>query len=142
MKRPLVLLEVCRRETITDHHVGSPREHELRHLPRRFGGIRIIAISHHIAVCLDVAKHGADHIALPLTVFMHDDRPRALRDLCSTIGGIVVIDIDVRLREYRAEICHHLLNGQGFIPAGNENSDTGHRNSFLIRNVKSEIAVV
>ena len=81
MKRPLVLFKVRRREPVTDHHVGSPREHELRHLPRHLGGIRIIAISHHIAVCLDVAKHGADHIALSLTVFMHDDRPRAFCDL-------------------------------------------------------------
>ena len=85
MKRTLILLEVCRRETITDHHISTVRKYELCHLPRHLSGIRIIAIRHHIAVCLNVAKHGADHIALPLTVFMHDDRPRALRDLCSTI---------------------------------------------------------
>ena len=142
MKRPLILFKVRRREPVTDHHISTVRKYKLCHLPCHLGGIRIIAISHHIAVCLDVAKHGADHIALPLTVFMHDDRSRTLCDFRRTIGGVIVIDIDIRLREYRAEICHHLLNGQGFIPAGNKNSDTGHRNSFLIRNVKSEIAVV
>ena len=48
------------------------------------------------------------------------------RQVCGAVGGIIIIYINHRFREHPFEIGHHLFDGKGFIPAGNQYGNPVH----------------
>lgn len=52
-------------EAVADHHVVA-FENLGDHRGRRVGRVRVVAVSHHVHVRVDVLEHGADHVALAL----------------------------------------------------------------------------
>ena len=111
MERSLILFEIRGGQTVTNHHIRLMFQYLLRHLCRIFQRVGIVTVDHDIAECIDLAEHPADHIALAL--------PRLRTHHCAgfpgqfrgTVRGIVVIDIDHRLRQSRLRVLYHFRYG-------------------------------
>ena len=81
------------------------------------GGIGIVAIGHKVEVGLYLTEHASNHIALTLRVFVTHDSTGGCGLFDGTVGGVVVVDINVGLGQQFAEIAHHLADGFLFIIA-------------------------
>ncbi len=98
MERALVLLEVRGAQAVADHHV-VPFKDFVHHGGCGIGGVGVISVGHDVHVGIDVFEHGADHIALALPRFLADDRALAGCDFRSVVGGVVVIHVNIGVRQ-------------------------------------------
>lgn len=137
VERALVLLRVgAVREAVAHGHVGAALKDGVAEGPAGLGGIGVVAVHHEVAVSLDVAEHLAHHVALALPRFEAHHGAVFLRDLASAVGGVVVIDVYRGLRQRRAEVIHHLGDGDLLVVAGDKDGDLiGHERAPLLPNV-------
>ena len=90
---------------------------------RGAGVIGVVAIHQHIKIRFDVGEHAAHDIALALAMFAAHDGAGFARPRHGLVAGIVVIDIDRRVRQRGAEIAHDLGDRGFFIVAGHQDGD-------------------
>lgn len=117
-----VLLEVGGAQAVADYHVVA-FEHFVHHGGRRVCRVGVVAIRHDVYVGINVFKHGADHVALALAWLLANDRPLGCRDFGGAVGGVVVIHVDVGIRQCCFEIAYHLADGDFLVIARKQ-----HRN--------------
>ena len=110
VERALVLLEVGGDQAGADYHVVA-FEHLIHHGRCRVCRIGVIAIRHDVHVGVDVFEHGANHVAFALARFLADDGPFRRRDLGGAVGGVVVIHVNVGIRQCCFEIAYHFADG-------------------------------
>ena len=110
MERTLVLLEVGGAQPIADHHIAA-FENFVHHGRGCVRGVGVVTIRHDVHVGVDVFEHGADHIAFALARFLADDCALAGRDFRRAVGGVVVIHVNVGIRQCCFEIAYHLADG-------------------------------
>ena len=122
VERALVLLEVGGAQAVADYHVVAFGD-LLDHGGRRVCRVGVVSIRHDVYVGIDVFKHGADHVALALAWFLANDRPLGCRDFGGAVGGVVVIHVDVGIRQCCFEIAYHLADGDFLVIARKQ-----HRN--------------
>jgi len=123
---PFVLLKIGGGEAVADDHVDVFVQDKFGHLRGALRGVGVVAVGHDVALCVDVAEHAADDVALALHVFVADDGARFAGDFGRAVGGIVVVDIDDSLGKGSAEIRADLPDRFFFIVAGDENGDFVH----------------
>lgn len=114
VERTLVLLEVRGAQPVADHHVVA-FEDLVHHGGCGVSGVGIVSVGHDVHVGIDVFEHGADHIALALPWLLADDRTLAGCDFRGAVGGVVVIYVDIGVRQCRLEVTHHLADGDFLI---------------------------
>lgn len=118
----LVLLEICGAQAVTDYHVIAFK-HFINHGWRRISRVSIIAVCHDIYVGVNVFEHGANHVAFALARFLSYNRTFGHSDFGSAISGVVVIHIDVGMRQCCFEVAYHLADGDFLVIARKQ-----HRN--------------
>ena len=123
----LILREIGGGQPVANDHIHSLLQHLVHHLPGILRRVGIVAVDHQVAVRLNVPEHGPDHVALALAVLVADDGPRPPGDLVGAVLGVVIVYINVCLRQRRAIIGDNLGNGLTFIIAGNQNCNLFHR---------------
>lgn len=106
----LVLLEVGGAQAVADYHVVA-FGNLLDHGGCRVGWVGVVAIRHDVHVGVDVFEHGANHVAFALARFLADDGPFRRRDLGGAVGGVVVIHVNVGIRQCCFEIAYHFADG-------------------------------
>ena len=67
------------------------------------GVVGQVAVGHHVNVGVDVGEHAADDVALALLALGADDRAGLGRDLARPVAAVVVVDVDRRAGQRRAE---------------------------------------
>ena len=122
VERALVLLEVRGAQAITDHHVVAI-EDLIHHGGCGVGWVGVIAVGHDVHVGINVFEHGADHVAFALAWFLADDCALGHRDFGGAVGGVVVIYVDIGIRQCCFEIAHHLADGDFLVVTGKKYSD-------------------
>lgn len=132
MAKAFILREVSARETIANDHVRSAGKDEITHFLRIGSFVSVIAIDENIAVRDDVAKHRANDIAFTLAVFMADDGAGFLSNFSGIVGRIIVIDINLSLRQSFFIIFDDFFNGFGLVITRDKNSYTLFGNIFHI----------
>ena len=132
VERALVLLEVGGTQAVADYHVVA-FEHFVHHGGRRVCRVGVVAIRHDVYVGINVFKHGADHVALALAWFLADDCALAGRDFRRAVGGVVVIHVNVGIRQCCFEIAYHLADGDFLVVTGKKYRDGWL--SFLVHGV-------
>lgn len=98
VERAFVFLEVRGTQTISDHHVVA-FEDFVHHSGCGVGGVGIVSVGHDVYVGIDVFEHGADHIALTLPWLLANDRALTGCDFRGAVGGVVVIYVDIGVRQ-------------------------------------------
>lgn len=127
-----VLLEVGGAQSVANHHIVA-FEHLIHHGRRRVCRIGVIAICHDVHVGVDVFEHGANHVALALSWLLADDCALAGRDFRRAVGGVVVIHVNVGIRQCCFEIAYHLADGDFFVVTGKKYRDGWL--SFLVHGI-------
>ena len=122
VERALVLLEVGGAQAVADYHVVAFGD-LLDHGGCRVCRIGVVAIRHDVHVGVDVFEHGANHVAFALARFLADDCALAGRDFRRAVGGVVVIHVNVGIRQCCFEIAYHLADGDFLVIARKQ-----HRN--------------
>lgn len=130
----LVLLEICGAQAVTDYHVIAFK-HFINHGWRRISRVSIIAVCHDIYVGVNVFEHGANHVALALSRLLADDCSLAGRDFRRAVGGVVVIHVNVGIRQCCFEIAYHLADGDFFVVTGKKYRDGWL--SFLVHGISA-----
>lgn len=110
VERALVLLEVGGAQAVADYHVVAFGD-LLDHGGCRVGWVGVVAIRHDVHVGVDVFEHGANYVAFALARFLADDCALAGRDFRRVVGGVVVIHVNVGIRQCCFEIAYHLADG-------------------------------
>ena len=116
VERALVLLEVRGAQSITDHHVVAI-EDLIHHGGCGVGWVGVIAVGHDVHVGIDVFEHGANHVALALPGLLADDCALGCRYFGGAVGGVVVVYVDVGVRQRGFEVTHHLADGDFLVIA-------------------------
>ena len=98
VERTLVFLEVRGAQAVADHHVVSLKN-LVHHGGCGIGGVGVVSVGHDVHVGINVFEHGANHIALALTWFPAHNRAFAGCDLGSAVGGVVVIHVNIGVRQ-------------------------------------------
>lgn len=120
----LVLLEICGAQAVTDYHVIAFK-HFINHGWRRISRVSIIAVCHDIYVGVNVFEHGANHVAFALARFLSYNRTFGHSDFGSAISGVVVIHIDVGMRQCCFEVAYHLADGDFLVIARQQYGNGG-----------------
>ena len=91
-----------------------------------------VAIDQHIGVGLDIGEHPAHDVAFALAPLLPDGGAGARGNACRVVRRIIVIDEDTGIGQGAAEVGDNLADGDGFVPAGDEDGDfqTGHSTAF------------
>lgn len=118
----LVFLEVRGAQSVADYHVVA-FEHLIHHGRCRICRVGVVAIRHDVHVGVDVFEHGANHVALALARFLADDCALAGRDFRRAVGGVVVIHVNVGIRQCCFEIAYHLADGDFLVVTGKKYRD-------------------
>ena len=124
VERAVVLLAVGAVGQAGAHrHVGAVGAQRLQERRRCLGGVGVVAVDHQVVVGVDVAEHGADDVALALAPLELHDGAVLAGDVGRAVLGVVVVDVDVGVRQDALEVVHHLADGHGFVVAGYEYCD-------------------
>lgn len=135
VERALVLLEVGGAQAVADYHVVAFGD-LLDHGGCRVGWVGVVAIRHDVHVGVDVFEHGANHVAFALARFLADDCALGCRYFGGAVGGVVVVYVDVGVRQRGFEVAYHLADGDFFVIAGKKHCDGwffvlfGHANHY------------
>ena len=132
VERALVLLEVGGAQAVADYHVVAFGD-LLDHGGCRVGWVGVVAIRHDVHVGVDVFEHGANHVAFALARFLADDCALAGRDFRRAVGGVVVIHVNVGIRQCCFEIAYHLADGDFLVVTGKKYRDGWL--SFLVHGI-------
>ena len=132
VERALVLLEVGGAQAVADYHVVA-FGNLLDHGGCRVGWVGVVAIRHDVHVGVDVFEHGANHVAFALARFLADDCALAGRDFRRAVGGVVVIHVNVGIRQCCFEIAYHLADGDFLVVTGKKYRDGWL--SFLVHGI-------
>ena len=132
VERTLVLLEVGGAQSIADHHVVA-FENLIHHGGSCVRGIGVVTIRHDVHVGVDVFKHGANHVALALTWFLADNRSLGCRDFGGAVGGVVVVYVDIGIRQCYFEIAYYFADGDFLVITGEKHCDSWL--SFLVHGI-------
>ena len=116
VERALVLLEVRGAQAIADHHVVAI-EDLIHHGGCGVGWVGVIAVGHDVHVGIDVFEHGANHVALALPGLLADECALGCRYFGGAVGGVVVVYVDVGVRQRGFEVTHHLADGDFLVIA-------------------------
>ena len=117
MKRSLVLLEVCGAQTVADHHVIA-FENFVDHRWRCISWVGIVAVRHDVHVGVNIFEHGSNDIAFALSGFFAHYSAFRRSDFRSAVSGIIVVNVDVCLRQSSLEIANDLTDGHFLVIAG------------------------
>ena len=115
VKRALVFLEIGGGEAVAYDHVCALFQY---HINQHGGGIcrvGVISIYHDVAICFNLAEHGADDIAYTLAEFVAHNGSGFRCHRGSVVGAVVVVYVDVCIRELLSEIGNNFCNGYFFI---------------------------
>ena len=132
MERTLVLLKIGGAQAVSDHHVVA-FEDFVHHSGCRVCGVGVVAVGHDVHVGVDVFEHGADHVALALARFLADNCAFGSGDFRRAIGGVVVVYVDVGVRQRGFEVAHHLADGDFLVITGEKHCDSWL--SFLVHGI-------
>ena len=108
----LVLREVGGGQPVADDHVRTFFQHGRAQGRRLRSRIGVVPVHHQITVRLDVTEHGPHHVALALTGLGAHDGTGLTGQTGRFVGGIVVIDIDIGIRQGLTVIPDHVPDGQ------------------------------
>ena len=117
---PLVFRIVSGGQPVAHDHIGLAFRDLADHLRGRLSRIGVVAVHHDVDLRVDLPEHSPDDIALALLVLMAHHSAGRRRKLRRPVRGIVVIDIDHRLRQDSPEILHDLFYRFAFIVAGDK----------------------
>lgn len=127
-----VLLEVGGAQAVADYHVVA-FEHLIHHGRRRICRVCVVAIRHDVHIGVDVFKHGANHVALALARFLADNRSLGCRDFGGAVGGVVVVYVDIGIRQCYFEIAYYFADGDFLVITGEKHCDSWL--SFLVHGI-------
>lgn len=116
VERTLVLLEVGGAQAVADYHVVAFGD-LLDHGGCRVSWVGVIAVGHDVHVGIDVFEHGANHVALALPGLLADECALGCRYFGGAVGGVVVVYVDVGVRQRGFEVTHHLADGDFLVIA-------------------------
>ena len=119
----LVFREVGGGQPVADDHVRTSFQHGRAQGRRLRSRIGVVPVHHQIAVRLDVTEHGPHHVALALTGLGAHDGTGLTGQTGRFVGGIVVIDIDIGIRQGLTVIPDHVPDGQRLVIAGDQDRD-------------------
>ena len=119
-----VFLEVRGAQTISNHHVVAFKN-LVDHSRCCVSRVRIVAVRHDVHVSIDIFEHGSNDMALALTWFPTYDSTFCGSDLCSTISGIIVVNVNVCLWQRRFEIANNLADGHFLVIARKQHGNGG-----------------
>ena len=128
---PLVLLKIGGGQPVPHHHVGAPVQHPVHHLPGGGNGIGVVPVQHQITLGVDLPEHPADHVALPLLVLLPHHGAGRPGQVPGAVGGVVVVDVDRRLRQDGGDVPDHLGDGLALVIAWDQHGDGIHGASLL-----------
>ena len=97
-----------------------------------------VAVGHHIDVGLDVGEHAADDIALALHPLGADDRARDAGIVDGAVAAVVVVDVDRRAGQRRAEGGDRLRDRRLLVVAGQDHGDAGGGRGLVERRPPSQ----
>ena len=101
---------------------------ELADEPRRRGSVvGVVAVDEDVDVGIDVGEHSPDDIALALPALRPHHRAGLPGDLARPVAGVVVVDVDRRLRQRRPERRNDRGDRQLLVVAGDEDRGAGRR---------------
>ena len=136
MEGTLILRVVSGGQTVAHHHIHLAFQHQIHHFPGVFRRVGVVAVDHQVAVRVDLPEHGADHIALSLTVLVAHNGPRLPSDVVGMVGGVIIIDVNIRFRQGGAVIPDHLGDGFRFIIAGDQHGNGHSVPSFPLQKIR------
>ena len=114
-----------------DDHVELLGEEQVDHRRRGLGIVGQVAVGHHINVGVDVGEHAADDVALALLALGADDRAGLGRDLARAVAAVVVVDVDGRAGQRRAEAGDRRRDRRFLIVAGQKHGDSRRLRRWL-----------
>ena len=126
VERAVVLFKICGREAVSHHHVCLPSPNWFTKFLGKVSRIGVITVRHDIALRLHFSKHSSHHVPLSLFCFTPHHRTMRSSHCQSVVCGVVVIDINGRLRQSDFEIVNHLADGGFFVITRNEHSNFIH----------------
>ena len=112
-------------------HVETARQQRVDQQGRRARIIGVVAVDHDINVGVDVGEHPAHDTALAQPGVVADDRAGFARGLGRAVGRVVVVDMDLRLRQQTAEVADHLGDRRNFVETGDEDRQDRLARSWL-----------
>ena len=118
---PLVLLAVgAVGDAVAHGHVRLVGRQGRDEVAGGLGRVGVVAVDHEVVLGVDVAEHAPHHVALALAGLPAHHRPGRRGDVRGAVGGVVVVDVDRRLGQRRAEVGHHAGDGGRLVVARNE----------------------
>ena len=121
MEGPLVLLAVgAVGDAVAHGHVRRIGRERGQKVAGGLGRVGVVAVDHEVAIGLDVAEHASHHVALALAGLPAHHRPGRRGNVRGAVGGVVVVDVDRRLGQRRAEVGDHLSDGGRLVVARDE----------------------
>ncbi len=103
-----------------DHHVEMFVHQPVDHARCARCVVGRIAIDEHIDVGVDIGKHALDDLALALPALAAHMRARLAGNINGAIRGVVIVNVNLRVRQAAAEIRHHLADRGFLIVAGHQ----------------------
>ena len=108
VERAFVHIKIIGGKAVADHHFRRTIQNGCDELRRGGSGVSIIGIHHQIAIGIHIQKHFADYGAFPLNRNMTHNGSVFRCDCRAPVGAVVVINIDLRIRQHGTEIADHL----------------------------------
>ena len=105
------------------HHIESVVEQPRYEIARCKGIVGVVAVDQHVDVRLDIREHAAHHVALTLLRFAPNDRSGRCGLRSGIVGRIIVVDVDDRARQRRAEIRDDARDRAGLVETRNQDRD-------------------
>ena len=121
MPAPISLLLLV--PTRADDHVELLGEQQVDHRGRGLRIVGQIAVGHDVNVGIDVSEHAADNMALALLTLAPDEGAGLGSDLARPVAAIVVVNVDDRAGQRRAESGDRRRDRRFLIVAGQQNGD-------------------
>ena len=107
-------------QAVAHGHIGLVVHERGKQCGGGFCRVRVVAVHHEVVVRIDVAHHLAHDVSLALSALGAHDGSVLARDGGRVVGGIVVVHVNVGIRQDALEVVDHLSDGHGFVVAGNE----------------------
>ena len=110
-------------QPVAHGHVRAAGQDGLAQLARSLRRVGVVAVHHDVAVRVDVAEHLAHDVALALARLWDHRRTGGCGKLRRSVGRVVVVHVDLRLRQLPTEVGHDLGNRDFLVIAGDQDRD-------------------
>lgn len=124
MAKTFVFAEISRAEAVTNSHIGAVLN-SLNKLGGVASKISIVGVYHEVNIGRDITEHRTNNIPFSLKRFTanNDAGVGFFGKFGTIVGGVVVVDINLGVRQDTMKIRNNRSNSFSFVIAWDENSD-------------------